>query len=575
VITESGVRPDPAKIRALENFQTPATAKQLKSFLGMAGYYRKFIQNFSRIASPLHTLLKKDAKFEWNEAQEHAFQKLKSKLTTQPILQYPDFTKEFIVTTDASNGGLGAVLSQGEVGKDLPVAYASRSLNKAETHYSTSEKELLAIVWALKYFRPYLYGRKFKIVTDHKPLIWLMNVKDPGSRLLRWRIKLEEYHYEILYKRGSLNANADALSRIGNLRKDDQEVDLDEDSKKQILYEFHDAPLGGHRGMNKTYKAIKAHYSWTNMRREIEDYVKKCQSCQVNKLLKPRKKAPMEITTTAVSPFERCSLDIVGPLPETEKGNKYILTFQDDLSKYVIAVPIRQQDANTVAKEFVTQVVLKYGTPNTVLTDQGANFLSDVFRSTCKLLKIKKIQSTAFHPETNGGLERSHRVLAEYLRHYIREDQSNWDEWIPFAMFTYNTTEHTATGYTPFELVFGRKSTLPSALMDSPSPQYNYDDYVTELKNRLQTAHQVAKENLLSSKARSKEHFDRETERLELQVGDRVLLYDETVRRGRSKKLSSQWIGPYEIVAIDKVNVTIKRGKRVQKVHVNRIKPFY
>jgi hypothetical protein len=124
-----------------------------------------------------------------------------------------------------------------------------------------------------------------------------------------------------------------------------------------------------------------------------------------------------------------------------------------------------------------------------------------------------KIQSTAFHPETNGGLERSHRVLAEYLRHYIRVDQSNWGEWILFAMFTYNTTEHTATGYATFELVFHRKSTLPSALMDSPSPQYNYD-HVTELRNRLQTAHQVAKENLLSSKARSKEHFDRETERL-------------------------------------------------------------
>jgi hypothetical protein len=171
----------------------------------MAGYYRKCIPNFSRIASPLHKLLKKDAKFEWAEAQEHAFQNLKVKLISQPILQYPDFTKEFILTTDASNDGLGAVLSQGIVGKDLPVAYASRSLNKAETHYTTSEKELLSIVWSIKYFRPYLYGRRFKIATDHKPLTWIMNVKDPGSRLLRWRIQLEEYDYEIIYKKGSLN----------------------------------------------------------------------------------------------------------------------------------------------------------------------------------------------------------------------------------------------------------------------------------------------------------------------------------------------------------------------------------
>jgi hypothetical protein len=402
-----------------------------------------------------------------------------------------------------------------------------------------------------------------------------MNVKDPGSRLLRWRIKLEEFDYEIIYKKGSLNTNADALSRISSLKRDGQDIELDESTKKQILYEFHDAPLGGHRGMNKTYKVIKAQYSWVNMRREIENYVKKCRSCQVNKLLKPRKKAPMEITTTAEVPFERCSLDILGPMPETEQGNRYILTFQDDLSKYVIAVPIRQQDAETVARGFVTHVVLKYGSPHTVLTDQGTNFLSDVFRNTCKLLKIKKIQSTAFHPETNGGLERSHRVLAEYLRHYIREDQSDWDEWIPFAMFTYNTTEHTATGYTPFELVFGRKSTLPSTLADNPGPQYNYNDYVTELRRKLQMAHQIAKENLLEGKAKSKDHYDKGTESLELCVGDKVLLYDETVRRGRSKKLSSQWIGPYEVVALDKVNVTIKRGKGMQTVHINRVKPFY
>jgi transposase InsO family protein len=166
------------------------------------------------------------------------------------------------------------------------------------------------------------------------------------------------------------------------------------------LYEFHDAPTGGHREMNKTYKAIKPLYSWPNMRREIEEYIKKCESCQCNKLLKPRRKAPMEITTTAERPFEKSYLDIVGPLPETGMGNRYILTFQDDLSKYVIGVPIRQQDAETIAREFVLQVILRHGAPRTVQTDQGSNFLSEMFKNTCKLLRIKKIQSTAFHPES-------------------------------------------------------------------------------------------------------------------------------------------------------------------------------
>lgn len=134
----------------------------------------------------------------------------------EPILQYPDFDKEFLLTTDASNEGIGAILSQGEVGSDLPVAYASRTLNKAERNYDTTEKELLAIIWAVKHFRPYLYGKQFKIITDHKPLTWLVNSKDPTTRLVRWRLKLEEYNYKILYKEGKQNTNANALSR--NLR---------------------------------------------------------------------------------------------------------------------------------------------------------------------------------------------------------------------------------------------------------------------------------------------------------------------------------------------------------------------
>jgi len=363
-ISEHGVEPDARKLEVIEQFPPPKTAKQLKSFLGLMGYYRRFIPLFSKIASPLHKLLKRDAKYLWEESQEAAFRALKQKLMTQPILQYPDFSKEFILTTDASNEGAGAVLSQGPIGKDLPIAYASRRFNKAEQNYSTVEKELAAIVWGIKHFRPYLYGRKFKIVSDHKPLTWIMSVKDPGSRLLRWRIQLEEYDYEIVYKPGVQNSNADALSRINVIIEGNCEpVEIDQEMKEKILQENHDSLLGGHRGMNKTYQAIRLHYQWPNMRRDVEEYVKKCAKCQMNKTLKPRKKVPMEITTTARHPFEKCALDIVGPLTETVSGNKYILTFQDDLSKFIMAIPIPQQDAETVAREFVLNIVLKFGAP--------------------------------------------------------------------------------------------------------------------------------------------------------------------------------------------------------------------
>ena len=202
------------------------------------------------------------------------------------------------------------------------------------------------------------------------------------------------------------------MSRIGSVTAEAKGSTKLDETKKQMLYEFHDAPVGGDRGMNKTFRAIKLRYAWPNMRRDIEEYVKQCKSCQVNKMLKPKRKAPMEITSTAKHPFEKCYLGIVGPLPRSATGNRYILTCQDDLSKYVVATQIGQQDAETVAKVFVSQVVLTYGTPSIVQTDQGANFVSEVFKNTCKLSKMKKNQSAAFHPESQGSTERSHRVFS-------------------------------------------------------------------------------------------------------------------------------------------------------------------
>lgn len=181
--------------------------------MGLIGYYRKFIPSFSTLAAPLNKLLKKDTKFEWTQTQQDSFDKFKQILTSKPLLQYPDFSKPFNLTVDASGVGLGAVLSQGDVNNDLPISYASRGLNDAEKNYSVTEKECLAVVWGTHHFYPYLYGRKFNIYTDHRALVWLFNCKDPTSRLLRWRLKLESFDYQIFYKPGKINSNCDALSR--------------------------------------------------------------------------------------------------------------------------------------------------------------------------------------------------------------------------------------------------------------------------------------------------------------------------------------------------------------------------
>lgn len=214
IITPQGVKPNPDKIAAILKYPIPRTTKQIKGFLGLIGYYRRFIPDFARLTKPLTACLKKGSKISLTPDYVKCFEDCKTLLINDPILQYPDLSKDFILTTDASNVALGAVLSQGSIGSDRPVAYASRTLNDSEMNYSTIEKELLAIVWATKYFRPYLFGRKFKIITDHKPLQWLLNLREPNSRLTRWRLKLAEYNFTIIYKKGKANTNADALSRV-------------------------------------------------------------------------------------------------------------------------------------------------------------------------------------------------------------------------------------------------------------------------------------------------------------------------------------------------------------------------
>lgn len=197
-----------------------------------------------------------------------------------------------------------------------------------------------------------------------------------------------------------------------------------------------------------------------------------------------------------------------------------------------------------------------------------------MFKNTCKLLKIEKIQTAACHPQSNGALERSYRTLAEYLRHYINADQTYWDKWT-YPMFTYNTIPHTSTGFTPFELIYGYQAFLPFYILLSPKITYTLNDYVNEVKKRLRVTHQVARENIKEEREKSKRYYDRKTNPQKFQIGDKVLLHDETVRRGRSKKLDAVWIRPYEILMKNSdVNYTIKKGRTVLRTHANQLKLF-
>ena len=216
IVGNGQVKPDPEKVRAVENFPRPATKKQVRVFLGLTGYYRRFIEDYSRIAAPLTDLTKKSLpdKVNWTEDCENAFYRLKLALVQTPILRNPDFDKEFILQTDASDRGAGAVLSQTDTdGRDRPIAFFSRKFLPREERYSTVEKECLAIKLGVEAFKVYLIGKKFTIQTDHRSLIWLNKLKEKNNRLARWSLTLQQYNFTVVHRAGSQNGNADALSR--------------------------------------------------------------------------------------------------------------------------------------------------------------------------------------------------------------------------------------------------------------------------------------------------------------------------------------------------------------------------
>lgn len=350
---------------------------------------------------------------------------------------------------------------------------------------------------------------------------------------------------------------------------------IKEEEINKLVNEYHSFKIGGHVGINKMEKRLKQFYIFKNMKRKIENVIKRCEICQKNKYGK-QTKMPMEITSTAKKPFERIALDIVGPLPETENGNKYLLTYQDDLTKYVEAIPMENQEAETITYNFVTHILLRHSSPETILTDNGSNFVSDLFKRVCKMLGINRSYATPYHPETNGALERTHRTLKEHLRCYINEGLNDWDTWIPYAVYTFNTTPHSSTNFSPYELLYGFKPILPNTLKTKPQAVYNYDNYLFELKYRLQRSHTIARENQVKSKNTNKNYYDRNTKEIVCSPGQLVLM-ENVGKTGQGRKLQKLYTGPYRVIACPtNINTEIQiKHNRTKVVHNNLLKPFY
>lgn len=725
--TSEGLLPDESKINAIKKYTKPTNKDDVKRLVAFANYYRRFIQNFANLVRPLNHLTKKRSEFIWSDECEKAFETLKKKLISPPILKYPDFTKQFIVTVDASNYACGAVLSQDFNGEDLPICYISRNFQKGEINKATIEKELLAIYFAVTYLRPYLYGNSFIVRSDHKPLVFLYNIKNPASKLTRIRLELEEYDFVVEYIKGKNNVAADALSRIHikdikqisensedskilaitrsmtkkstqiidkkpdeeeiienqyishdynykatrrlpqiccKINKSSNNIDIesaelkviskgkciinidisiidtlktevtnrnllleeilcnlqksasnfriknlqwplydkifeyfssneliaagntilrkikiyltkpqeriyDENEKLKLITEYHENPLiGGHFGSKQVYAKLRQRYYWPKMTMHIAKYVKSCKKCQINKVRYSNKEKLM-ITPTPIKPFDIVVIDTIGPFTKSDNENIYAVTMMCDLTKYLVTAPIPNKEARTVAKAIIDNFILIFGPMRNIKTDCGTEYKNEIVRELCSLLKITHNFSTPYHHETLGTIERNHRVLNEYFRAYLTDN--NWDEHLKNFTFCYNISFNASLqhNYTPYELVFARKCILPTELTDKIDPIYNVDNYIKVSKFYLQKAHEHARALIEKSKIRNKEYYDRKSNPLNISVNDEILIQKEPYN-----KLQNIYDGPHRVKEINGHNVTINiNGKKIT-LHKNRIRKF-
>ena len=332
-----------------------------------------------------------------------------------------------------------------------------------------------------------------------------------------------------------------------------------------ILDKVHNTLTGGHIGQYKMYKKIRREYSWNKMKKTIKEFLDKCLTCKLNKH-QTKTAEPFVKTDTPNTPFEAVSIDTVGPFQKTNNNNRYAVTIQCNLTKHVTVIAIPNKEANTVARAEIEKIMLIYGTNiKEFRTDMGTEYKNEIFKNISEILKIEHKFSTPYHPQTIGALERNHRCLNEYLRMFTNEHKDDWDDWINYYSFAYNTTPNLDHGYTPFELVFGRNERITPNVKDTYSPLYNYDDYSKEFKYRLKIAHDRTRKHIEQVKFKLLKE-QQNINQVNFEIGDQIALTNEN-----RTKLDPVYKGPYKVKEINGPNMIIENTEGVvQKIHKNR-----
>lgn len=593
VVDAEGVHPDPAKVEALQKVPAPVSKAELRSCLGAFGFHRWCIPQYATVVAPLTDLLKDGVPFVWTEQQQAAFDAVKAKLLALPTMAHPRWDQEFVLRTDASAVGIGAVLSQRDTnGRLVPCAYFSKRFSSAESRYDVREQELLALVAAVRHWSEFLTPREFCIQTDHSNLKWLFTQKDLTGRLARWALSLQDLKFRIVHVPGSTLGDADMLSRVmpkvGAIRKDlpvqvslpsldevraaqqavaesltrsitlpivrDAGVSyvivdkrrvpiLPETLREQYVAACHE--LHGHPGWQRTLQRLRRAVYWPGMAQHVRKFVANCLECRKT-APRPRRHGKMGDVPVG-RPFDVVSLDIVGPLTVVH-GYKYILTIQDRFSRYVVCAPLRRPTAQAVVDSFSDRWVTVFGVPRAVLTDRGSVFVGDVFRLLARRLGVHQLRTSAYNPGANGVIERMHRSLSMVLKQL--EGESRWPVLLPYVAMLLNSAVCRSTGMSPHQVIFGSALELPFEVLSTPAEDLkSEEEHGVTLGTRLQEAwRSVQRMNSVVHNS-NKDRVDRGRVDVDpASFGEWVYVYEVQRPTSQGGKFSKSWTGPYRVV---------------------------
>uniref|UniRef100_A0A3P9MQ90 Gypsy retrotransposon integrase-like protein 1 n=1 Tax=Oryzias latipes TaxID=8090 RepID=A0A3P9MQ90_ORYLA len=616
-ILEAGrIRPDPAKIKAVSQWEPPVTRKKLQQFLGFANFYRRFIRNYSSIASPLTQLTSISKPFQWNPDAQVAFDTLKSLFISAPILTQPDSTRQFIVEVDASDTGVGAVLSQKETttNKLKPCAFFSRKLNPAERNYDVGNRELLAIKLALEEWRHWLEGadQPFIVWTDHKNLAYLRSAKRLNSRQARWCLFFDRFNFTITYRPGSRNTKPDALSRqfspddttssntiipstciVGSLTWDIENRVINAQGEEpkpdscpngvlfvptslrsDVLSWGHSSRVACHGGVFRTLNLLRKRFYWPKMDKDVREYVAACTSCGRSKSSSSTPAGLLHPLPTPHRPWSHIAVDFVTGLP-TSQGHTVILTVIDRFSKAAQFIPLPQLPSATVTADLLVNHVFRHhGIPADIVSDRGPQFISHVWKAFCSALGATVSLSSGYHPQSNGQAERANQELEAALRCLAAQNPADWATHLVWIEYAHNSHISSATGVSPFEASLGYSPHLfPSRELELAVPSVQHH------LQRCQRVWNQTREALL----RTKEDNCRIANRHRVagpayQVGQKMWLSSKNIPlQTSSRKLAPRFIGPYVIDRILNPSCVRLRLPAALKVHptfhVSHIKP--